>query len=291
MIKQKVLKNGFSLPIFGLGTYAMGEGDETQNQKEITAIRQAVELGIAHIDTAEVYANGRCEKLVGEAVKFFDRKTVFLTSKVQATNLSYAGIKQALQNSLERLKTDYIDLYLMHRCPEEEKFSECVQALNELVAEGLIRHIGLSNTNALHSKKLCTMSKEPFVVNQVHLNLQFREPEKDGLVDFCQNNDIFLEAWRPVNKGALTKTGVNITKPGIPILDELCEKYHKTPAQISINWLVSQRNITTLAKSTNIDHLKENLGALDWEMEKADIEKLRHNFPGQMSVSDTVPLA
>lgn len=294
-IPVKKLKNGFEMPIFGLGTFAMGGGTHGDpgfsDQDDINAIKTALDLGITHIDTAEVYAQGHTEELVGEAIKNIDRSKLFLTSKVQETHLNYRDIKNAIWGSLKKLGTDYLDLYLMHRCPPLDKFEECVRAMNELVDEGLIKHIGLSNINTEHTKRLCELSKYPFVVNQVHLNLQFREPEKDELLEFCQKNDMFLEAWRPVNKGALTKTGIDITKPGIPILDEMCKKYGKTPAQISINWLISQNNIITIAKSSNLNHLKDNLGAIGWEMEKKDVEKLRLEFPGQKFISDTVPLA
>ena len=297
-ISIKKLKNGFEIPVFGIGTWLMGSENDNNiplhsysNKKDIDAIKTALDLGVAHIDTAEAYAQGATEELVGEAIKNYERKKLFLVSKVKLDNLSYQGIKQALTNSLERLRTDYLDLYLMHRCPPKDKFEECVRAMNELVDEGLVKNIGLSNTNTEHTKQLCKLTKHPFVVNQVHLNLQFREPEKDGLLKFCQKNDIFLEAWRPVNKGALTKTGIDVTKKGIPILDEMCNKYNKTPAQISINWLISQKNIITIAKSTDVNHLKDNLGALNWEMEQEDIEKLTKEFPNQKFVSDTVPLA
>lgn len=287
-IKTKQLKNGFKIPIFGIGTYNMAEGEDKRDQDSIL---NALELGVTHIDTAESYANGNCEKLVGECIKKFNRNQIFLVSKVKYENLSYKGIKQAIQNSLNRLQTNYLDLYLMHRCPKEESFEECVLAMNELKDLGLIKNIGLSNTNTKHTADLLKFSKHPFVVNQVHYNLQFREPEKDGLLKFCQEKDMFLEAWRPVNKGDKNKSGMNITKPGITILDQLCKKYDKTPAQISINWLISQTNVITLAKSSNINHLKENLSALDWEMEKQDIEKITKFFPDQKFISDTVPLA
>jgi len=288
-IPTKKLNTGFEMPVFGLGTYGMGEG--AGDQKEINAIKTAVEAGISHIDTAEVYANGHCEELVGEAIKNYDRRKLFLVSKVAQHNLSYRGINQAIQDSLTRLQTDYLDLYLMHRCPGEDKFEETTQAMNELVDQNIVKYIGISNVNAEHTKALCALTKHPFVVNQVHYNLQFREPVSDGLLEFCQSRDMFLEAWRPVNKGDNNKSGTNITKQGIDILDEMCKKYKKTPAQIAINWLISQKNVITLAKSTNIDHLKENLGAIGWDMEPEDINHLGKEFPDQKFVSDTVPLA
>jgi diketogulonate reductase-like aldo/keto reductase len=298
-IPTKKLKNGFEMSVFGIGTWLMGGGNEKNVRSEaggddagdIAAIKAAIDLGVTHIDTAEVYAEGHAEELVAEAIKNYDRKKLFLVSKVKAASLNSNGIKTSIKSSLQRLGTNYLDLYLMHRCPAADKFEECVLAMNELVDQGLVKHIGLSNTNNEHTKILCSLSKYPFVVNQVHYNLQFREPQQDGLLDFCQKNDMFLEAWRPVNKGALAKPGnYNITKQGLPLLDEMCKKYSKTPAQIAINWLISQENVITLAKSSNVEHLKENLGAIGWQMEPADIELLLKEFPDQKFISDVVPL-
>ncbi len=295
-IPSKKLKNGFEMPVFGIGTWLMGGGEWNihnpfnDDKKDITAIKTAIDLGVTHIDTAESYAGGHTEKLVGEAIKNSGRNKLFLVSKVKKAHFSNKKIKLALKNSLKRLGTDYLDLYLMHRCPGEKKFKESITAMNELVDEGLVKHIGLSNTNAEHTKILCGLSKHPIVANQVHYNLQFREPEQDGLLDYCQKNDIFLIAWRPVNKGALTKSGTDITTKGIPILDAMCQKYKKTPAQISINWLISQKNVITIAKSSNIEHLKDNLGAIGWSIEDDDIELLRKEFPEQKFISDTVAL-
>lgn len=288
LIPKKQLQSGFAMPVFGLGTYAMGQGDDA---RDLAAISMAIKAGVTHIDTAEVYASGHTEELVGRILKTTNRKKIFLVSKVAGQHLNYKGIKNALQNSLRRLGTQYLDLYLMHRCPSEANFKAAVQAMNELVEEGLVKHIGLSNTNTEHTKRLCALSKHPFVANQVHYNLQFREPEKDGLLDYCQKNDMLLIAWRPLNKGALSKSGMDITKPGIPVLDKLCQKYDKTPAQIAINWLISQPNVITLAKTSTPAHLLENLGGVGWQMSPEDIKYLRLNFPNQHYLSDTVPLA
>lgn len=291
-IPTKKLKNGFEIPLFGIGTAFMEgvQGLNNDDQKDKVAIEAAIDLGITHIDTAESYADGRAETLIAKAIKNSDRKKLFLVSKVEKKHLNYRDIKIALASSLERLGTDYLDLYLMHRCPDQDKFKESVRAMNELVDEGLVRHIGLSNTNVEHTKMLRDLSKHPIVVNQVHYNLQFREPEKNGLLDYCQKNDMLLVAWRPLGRGALNKSGIDITKSGIPILDEMCRKYKKNPAQIAINWLISQKSVATIAKSSDIEHLKNNLGAVGWQMNENDIESLRNNFPNQKFISDTAPM-
>lgn len=288
-IPTKKFANGFEMPVFGLGTYGFGLNPNSE-QAEITAVKTAIELGVSHIDTAEAYADGKSESLVSQGIKGFDRQKLFLVSKVAAINLNYQGIHTAILKSLERMGLDYLDMYLMHRCPPEHLLDECAAAMDELVDKKLVRYIGLSDTNTPHADKLQKLSNHKFMANQVHYNLEIREVEKEGLLNYCQNNDMMLIAWRPVNKGVLAKSGVNLTAAGITPLDEMAKKYQKTQAQIAINWLISQKNVVTLAKSTNLEHLKENLGSADWTMETADIEKLRNEFPHQQPISDTVPL-
>ena len=147
----------------------------------------------------------------------------------------------------------------------------------------LIKHIGVCNFNKEHLAEAQSYTKNKIVCNQVHYNLMFREPEQDGLVEYCQNNDVFLSAWRPIGKGNLLEE--------IPLVaQEMCDKYKKTPAQIAINWLVSQPYVITLSKTRHPDHLNENLGALGWQMDSEDIEQLRKEYPNQQYISDAVPL-
>jgi diketogulonate reductase-like aldo/keto reductase len=124
-------------------------------------------------------------------------------------------------------------------------------------------------------------TKNKLVCNQVHYNVQYREIEDKGVLKHCQENDVMLVAWRPLQKGIL---------PQSELLEALAKKYDKTPAQIAINWLVSQENVVTLSKTSNPEHLKENLGSIGWSMELEDIERIRKEFPDQQMVSDAVPL-
>jgi diketogulonate reductase-like aldo/keto reductase len=290
VIPTKKLKNGFEMPVLGLGTWQMGGGADNRrdpandDQRDIAAIKAAISLGITHIDSAESYAEGHSEELVGEGIKGTEREKLFLVSKVRGNNLNYNGIKSAIKNSLKRLGTDYLDLYLMHRCPPQELMEECVRAMDELIEEGLTRFIGLSDTNTRHTRQLQELSKHKFVAAQAHYNLVIREVEKEGLLNYCQQNDMLLIAWRPVQMGI-----TNYEK--IPGINEMTKKYNKTPTQIAICWLISQKNVVTLSKTSSIKHLKENLGAVGWPMETEDVERLRKEFPNQKFISDTVPLA
>lgn len=284
-IPLKKLPNGFSMPVYGLGTWLMG-GKEQRNPKnndaaDIQAIQTAVDLGITHIDTAEVYANGYAEELVGKAIKPYDREKLFIVSKVYTHHFTYDGVIQACKASLQRLQTSYLDLYLFHRYPTAS-FKESMKAMDTLVEEGLVKNIGVSNFTREHMEQAQGYTKNKIVATQVHYNLQYREPETSGVLQYCQDNDIMLIAWRPLQKGMILENS--------PLFTTLSQKYHKTPAQIALNWLISQKNVVTLSKTTSINHLKENLGSVGWELEKEDREKLTQEFPNKQTISDSVPL-
>ncbi|MDE1860673.1 MAG: aldo/keto reductase [Candidatus Micrarchaeota archaeon] len=286
-IPSKRLKNGFEMPVFGIGTWRMGgrfERDPSNDDDaDIQAIKNAIDLGITHIDTAERYAEGYAETLVGRAIGGTDRKKLFIVSKVAPYNLTYDGIIAAAKRSLERLQTDYLDLYLIHAPNPGIPIKESVSAMDYLADQGMVRSIGLSNFNPSRFEEAQSHARHKIIANQVHYNLIFREIEREGVLDYCQNNDVMLIAWRPVEKGALTGKGIKL-------LDDISQKYRKTQAQIAINWLASQPNVVTLSKMRNIDHLRENLGGIGWTMDGSDIERLRKEFPGQKYVSDAVPL-
>ncbi len=276
------------MPEFGLGTWQMGGRSErdpaNDDAMDVKAIQTAINFGVTHIDTAEQYAGGHTEEMVGQAIKGYDRSKLFIISKVGGWHMRYDDVLAACENSLKRVGTDYFDVYLLHRHIPEVPLKETMRAMDELVGRGMIRNIGVANfnTKALHEAQ--TATSHPIVYNQVHYNLEFREPARDGLLEYCQKNDVLLAAWRPVQKGALL-----VNPP--PIITELCEKYGKTPAQIAINWLICQKNVVTLTKTSRAEHLKENLGAIGWEMEQEDIERLRRDYPNQKDISDAVPLA
>ncbi|AKM81605.1 MAG: Aldo/keto reductase [Candidatus Pacebacteria bacterium GW2011_GWF2_38_9] len=158
-----------------------------------------------------------------------------------------------------------------------------MRAMDKLVQDGLVKNIGVSNFKTDRLKDVQKHTNNKIVVNQVYYNLLMREPEHEGLLTYCQQNDIFLEAYRPLEKGML------LDNQSALIID-LAKKYNKTPSQIAINWLISQENVITLSKTSTIEHLEENLGAIDWKMDQEDIEKLRKDFPNQVKIPENLPL-
>ncbi len=275
------------MPVFGFGTWQMGgkedRNPENNDEADILAIQQAIEAGITHIDTAERYAGGYAETLAGVAMQKYPREKLFLASKVAPYHLRYDDVLTSLDATLKRLQTTYLDLYYIHSANPDIPIAETMKAMDKLLEEGLIKNIAVSNFTVERMKEAQTHTKNKIVATQVHYNLIFREPERKGVLKYCQENDIMLVAYRPVQKGLLTSSNNEL-------MNELCKKYQKIPSQIAINWLTSQKNVVTLSKMGSEEHLEENLGAIGWEMEKEDVEKLDQDFPGQQDVSDSAPL-
>ncbi|CAN5115507.1 aldo/keto reductase [soil metagenome] len=287
LIQTKKLSNNFELPVFGLGTWTMGgrlEHDiHNDDQRNISAIKNAIEAGITHIDTAEKYAAGYAETLVGKAIRGYDRKDLFLVTKIAEEHLHYNDVETSLHHSLERLQIDYIDMYMVHGPSPTIPIEETMEALDDLVDKGFIKNLALSNFTVERFEKAQRASKHKIVAGQYHFNLKYREPERKNILDYCQSHDVMFIAWRPIQKGIIAMTNS-------PLLKQLCKKYTKTPTQIAINWLISQKNVVTLSKMSTQEHLEENLGALGWSLEKEDVQKLTTEFPDQQNISDAVPL-
>lgn len=280
-IPVKKLANGFELPVYGMGLARMGgyeQADTSQDKEWVAAIQQAIENGVTHFDTAEAYGAGHSEELLAQGIKGVARDQLVIASKVSAWNQTYEGIRSACEASLKRLGTDYIDLYMLHTFPQKGiSITETMRAMSELVDEGLIKNIGVSNFTIDRFKAAQAATHHKIVCNQLHYNVEFREVEARGLLKYSQDNDIFIVAWKPVQRGELVQAA---------ILNELAKKYGKTRRQVAINWLISQNHVVTISKTTALEHLQENLGALDWTMESEDVERIRREFPDQKKVGN-----
>ncbi len=298
-IPLKKLKDGRSLPVLGLGTWLMGgdahRSDSPQDGKDISAIQKAVDLGYTHIDTAEIYGDGHTEELVGEALGHLPREKVFLASKVRQGNHTREKLAHALDQSLKRLKTDYLDLYYLHRATPETPLDETAEALNKAFEQGKIRNVGVCNFSATRLDQLQAHLKTKILANQVHYNLAFREPQQSGLLNHAQEKDYFIVAWRPIRLVKRNAETPHVThniwdKGAFPILDKLAEKYHKTNVQIALAWLIHQPFVTTLLKSSQPKNLAEAIGGLDFVLSPEDFDMLSSSFQPQYPVSDTIGL-
>lgn len=265
------------IPVLGLGTWLIGgatEADYSEDTQAIDAIKKAVKMGYNLIDTAEYYGNGHCEELVGEAIKEIDRQSLFISSKVWTTNLKYNDVISSAKRSLKRLGTDYIDLYMIHSPNETIPISETIKGFDYLVDNKLIKYIGVSNFKVNQLIEAQNHTNNKIVVNQIEYSLLTRNTGKysgnnnmeSETIPYCQENDIIVMAERPIERGLILQNH--------PILNRLELKYSKTKAQIAMNWLISKKNIVTIPKAINEDHLKENLGSMGWKLEKEDIRIL-----------------
>lgn len=277
----KRLPHGTKIPVLGLGTWGIGgeRGTDTTYDKEnIYAIKTAIELRITHIDTAEMYGHGHSEELVGQAISGFNRKDLFITTKLLPEHLRYDDVFTSAEGSLRRLKTDYIDLYLIHMPNPEIPIQETMRALDLLVEQGLIKFIGVSNFSVGQMKEAEKYAQNKIVADQIEYNLLVRNQQgmftrdmESKIIPYCQENDILVIAYKPLERGRLAR-------PGFKVLDELAGKYNKTQSQIAINWLVSKKRVVTISKAAKVEHLEENLGAIGWKLGPEDMSKLDNEF-------------
>jgi len=265
------LPSGKSIPVLGQGTWGMGE-DAATRQAEIDGLSLGLDLGMTLIDTAEMYGEGGAEKIVGEAIKG-RRDDVFLVSKVYPHNASAKGTIAACRRSLERLKTDYLDLYLLH-WPGSVPLSETLMAFKLLREEGLILDYGISNFDLKGMQKAVALpGGDEIATNQVLYNLVNRGIEWD-LLPWSRENALPIMSYSPIETSAAHQRGFL----DHPSLTGIAERASAAPAQIAIAWLIRQ-GVIVIPKASNPKHIRENREALDIVLTAAEIELLDQAFP------------
>jgi len=267
-MKYRYLFNQERIPIFGFGTWRLGgvkHADTSQDDHIVQAIHNAIELGYTHIDTAEMYASGHTEELVGLAIRGFNRQQLQICTKVWHTNLGYYDVLKSFDASLKRLGLDYIDIYAIHLPSAHIPLAESFRALNELVERGQVRHLGVSNFSVDQLKLAQTYSKTPIIMSQAPCSLYNRRFIKNGLLNYCQQNNILMAAYSPFERGDLLDN---------PVLIEIAQKYGARPAQVALNWITRQPQTMVYLMSLDRGHLRENLDALDLELSPEDIQVL-----------------
>jgi diketogulonate reductase-like aldo/keto reductase len=268
MKKMKLGKTDEFLPVIGLGTWEMGGGispDPSNDKESIKAIVKAVELGMIHIDTAEYYGSGHTEEIVGKALKESGRDKVFLTSKVWPNHLKIKDMLNSIEGSLKRLGTDHVDLYLIHWPPEDLSIKEAIQNINVVLDRGYTRYIGVSNFSISQLKEAIEASKSPVVCNQVRYNIEDREIERSGLLDFCKKNAISVVAYSPLNR-----MGISVTASK---LEKIAKNRKVTSPQVALAWLV-RKGVFAIPKALSEKHLIENAKAGDIELTDEEMKFL-----------------
>jgi diketogulonate reductase-like aldo/keto reductase len=251
----------------------MGESAH-QRQNEVAALRHGLDLGMTLIDTAEMYGEGGAEIVVAEAISHH-RNSVFLVSKVYPHNATRQGTIAACDRSLKRLKTDYLDLYLLH-WRGSVPLVETLEALQTLKQAGKIREFGVSNFDTDDMEEALALkdggaiaSHQECATNQVLYNLSRRGVEWD-LLPWCRQHRIPVMAYSPVEQGRLLKNQA---------LQAIAQQRGVTTAQIAIAWLLHQEQVIVIPKSSSIKHIEQNYAALGLELSAADLEALDAAFP------------
>lgn len=253
-MKELKISNG-SIPQLGFGTYQL------RGKECVDAIKTAIEVGYTHIDTAEIYGH---EEEVGKAIDAIDREDLFITSKVWRSSLSYRGVMQSCNETLKKLDTDYLDLYLIHWPNKNAPYPEVFEAMFGLMKQGKIKNVGVSNFTINHMKKALKHAKDAGVeisVNQVEFHPFLYQKE---LLEFCNEHDVVLTAYSPIARGKVLKH---------PLLQQIGEKYDKTAAQVSLRWGL-QKNVVVIPKSGNAERIQENFEVFDFELSSTDMKKI-----------------
>jgi len=243
-------------------------GDSDMHRKaELDALRTGIDLGMTLIDTAEMYGNGRSERLVGEAIQG-QRDKVFLISKVLPSNASRQGTLKACENSLKRLQTDYLDMYLLHwqgRYP----FEETVEAMLQLQQEGKIRDWGVSNMDVAEMEEFYSIpGGNTCAANQVVYNLTRRGIEYD-LIPWCHEHNLPVIAYSPVEQGRLQNN---------KLLSEIARRHNASPTQIALAWVIRTPGVIAIPKAASAKHVEENFKSLSIALTTEDLEQIDSVF-------------
>jgi diketogulonate reductase-like aldo/keto reductase len=258
------------VPKIGFGTWKIGGGtrsDPSQDSVSLIALRSALENGYSHFDTAEYYAGGHAEELLRTAIQDTDtnREGLFITSKVSPPHLHYEEVLKSCENSLRRLGTDYLDLYLIHWRNPRIELEETFRALNRLVREGKVKHLGVSNFNLKYLKEAQLHSETPLLTDQVPYRLPDKKYVENGVLEFCQENDILLTAYSP-----LKFRNLNVNKT----IRAIADAHNASTAQIALAWLIAQPRVITIPMSLNPDHIAENIAAAEVRLSPSEMAQL-----------------
>jgi len=264
---------GLELPVIGQGTWDMPEGG-AQKAEAIRAIRRGIELGMTHLDTAEMYGSGAVERLLGEAIAGIARERVFVTSKVLPSNASYKGTIDACERSLRNLGLEYLDLYLLH-WPSSVPLRETMRALGDLVHAGKARFAGVSNFDVdemLEAREL--LGEIPLACNQVLYHLRERGIER-RLIPAARAANVAIVAYTPFGRGAFPKT----SSPGGAALAQVAAKHGASVRQVILAFLTRDRSVFTIPKAATVAHVDENAAAGDLRLDASDVEAIDAAFP------------
>lgn len=267
MTRLVTFADGTTVPALGQGTWELGD-DPAWRDEEQQALASGIDLGMTLIDTAELYGDGRSERLVGEVIAG-RRDEVFLVSKVRPENASEMKMMLACEKSLERLGVERLDLYLLH-WEGNVPLEETVEAFRDLVDEGMIARWGVSNLDLRAMEQLMEIEGgEDCAVNQLLYNLASRGVEFD-LFPWMQARDMPMMAYSPLGRGELLEQ---------PLIRDIANRHSASPAQVALAAVLRHDGVIAIPKASSVEHVEANADALDIQFDLEDLERLDAAFP------------
>ncbi len=266
--------HNLQIPKIGFGTWSFGGttvADHSGDAESLSALRSALDLGYIHFDTAESYSAGHSEELLGQAVRQsgIPREKLFITTKVSPDHLQFDDVLRSCEGSLRRLGMDYVDLYLIHWPQVGMKLPETFRALNQLVCEGKVRHVGVSNFNLKQLKQSVELCETPLLTNQVSYSIPDRTIVKKGVLEYCQQNNVLVTAYSPVKRRNVKSNAA---------LAAIAEARGASPQQIALAWLITQPRVIAIPMSHNPQHQAQNLAAGDMLLTEIEMEQLNQSM-------------
>ena len=277
-MNYKALGSAPRVSEIGMGTYydpqwiatAKSIGWMRGASSKVEALKAGLDGGINFIDTAELYGS---EPLVARAIKGRKREDIFIATKVWPNHLKRDALVRALEKSLRRLETPYVDLYQVHFPNSKVPIEETMGAMEEMKEKGKILSIGVSNFSLQQMKDAnAALKKSQLASNQIEYSLVNREIEAD-LLPYCESSKISVICYYPLGHGRVAGAGARGK------MEAICKSYSKTSAQIGLNWLVTGRNVFAIPRASRADHVRENVGASGWELKPEDKAQLEAAFP------------
>jgi diketogulonate reductase-like aldo/keto reductase len=266
MMRRTFGPSGEMVAVIGQGTWRMGERP-ADRRDEVAALALGIDLGLTHIDTAELYGDGGSERVVAEAIAG-RRDEVFLTTKVRPSNASYAGTMAACERSCRRLGTDHVDLYLVHWWSDRHPIAETMRAMEELVRRGLTRLVGVSNFDAAQMRAAAAaLTRERLACNQVLYHLRARAIESE-LLPACERDGIAVVGYTPLARGGFSRG----------VIVDIARRHEVTPRQVALNFLTRRPSVFTIPKAGRSAHVRENAAALDFKLTPEDLEAIEAAF-------------
>jgi diketogulonate reductase-like aldo/keto reductase len=270
-------KTNVKVPVLGLGTWGMGGRSSKYtgaDHQAVQALRLGLDLGVLFIDTSEFYGHGHSEEIVAEAIAE-RRESVLLATKVSPEHFACDDVLKACEASLKRLRVGYVDLYQLHWPSSSIPIQETMKAMEYLVNQGKVRHIGVSNFSVRQTREAQeSLSKATVAANQVEYSLLDRSIETE-LLQYCQRERITVIAYSPLAKSQIPQGGRGRKWH---VLDEVAKKNGRTRSQVALNWLIAKDGVVAIPKAASTDHVKENAGAIGWTLSREDQMALEEAF-------------